>query len=449
MTHTLLWLRRDLRLHDHPILSMPAAQLLPVYILDPREFAPLPDGIAKAGPWRLRFLLQSLQDLAASLAARGSGLLFAIGEPESLLPALMQQYHLQSLWTGAEVTPEETSQQQAVAAALSPGCQLQTFWQRSLFHPDDLPGAFGQQPERLPQVFSPFRRQLEKSGARWREPLPAPAQLPPLPEALRSGISADGRLTGSDPWPGFAELGLQAPIPDARSAVPFSGGESAGLARLQHYLWNSHGIARYKETRNGTIGPDYSSKFSLWLADGSLSARQIMAEVQRYESVYGANDSTYWLYIELLWRDYFFWLARQHGPRLFWARGLKDRPPLSQPDAALLQRWREGQTEDAFINAGMRELQATGYLSNRLRQNVASYLVHHLKQDWRAGARWFEHCLIDYDPCSNWGNWLYLAGVGTDPRTRVFNPRKQAQDYDSNGDYRSLWSASGVSTQLN
>ncbi|MBF2054798.1 MAG: DASH family cryptochrome [Candidatus Sericytochromatia bacterium] len=440
MSCHLLWLRNDLRLHDHPIFSQPAHFLLPVYILEPRDYALLPDGFSKAGPWRLQFLLQSLRDLAAQLAARGSGLLFAIGEPQSLLPALMQQYQLQTLWTGAEVTPEEIAQQQAVAAALPPGCQLKTFWQRSLFHPDDLPGKMGSQPERLPQVFSPFRRQIETSGARWRAPLPVPEQLPRIPGELRiSGVEADGRLPGSDPWPELTELGLQAPIPDARSAVPFSGGENAALARLQHYLWTSHGIACYKETRNSTIGPDYSSKFSLWLANGSLSPRQIMAEVKRYEAEYGANDSTYWLYIELLWRDYFFWLARQHGPRLFWARGLKDQPPLSQPDADLLQRWRDGQTADNFINAGMRELQATGYLSNRLRQNVASYLVHHLKQDWRAGARWFEHCLIDYDPCSNWGNWLYLAGVGTDPRTRVFNPRKQAQNYDPSGDYRRLW----------
>ena len=164
-----------------------------------------------------------------------------------------------------------------------------------------------------------------------------------------------------------------------------------------------------------------------------------MAAIRAFEAERGANDGSYWLWFELLWRDHFRWMSRKHGRRLYGARGLSDRP-LPAHNARGFERWTEGRTGDALVDAGMRELSATGYLSNRLRQNVASYLVHDLGGDWRAGAAWFEAQLIDYDCCSNQGNWLYIAGRGTDPRGgRRFNTHKQAQDYDRDGAYRRLW----------
>jgi deoxyribodipyrimidine photo-lyase len=143
-----------------------------------------------------------------------------------------------------------------------------------------------------------------------------------------------------------------------------------------------------------------------------------------------------------LWRDHFRWLHLKHGRALYRASGLARTPP-DRPlrhDAAKFARWCQGRTGQPFIDAGMRELAATGYLSNRLRQNVASYLIHDLNGDWRAGAAWFEAQLLDYDVYSNQGNWLYLSGRGTDPRaSRRFNPDKQARDYDPDGAYRRLW----------
>ena len=115
-------------------------------------------------------------------------------------------------------------------------------------------------------------------------------------------------------------------------------------------------------------------------------------------------------------------------------------PPLAAPNAQGFKRWCGGQTGEPLVDAALRELAATGYLSNRLRQVAASYLVYDLNGDWRAGAAWFEHCLLDYDPCSNQGNWLYIAGRGTDPRGgRRFNPQKQTQDHDADSSYRHLW----------
>ena len=177
------------------------------------------------------------------------------------------------------------------------------------------------------------------------------------------------------------------------------------------------------------------------LAQGALSARVAFAGLRRHEAERGANESTYWLWFELLWRDYFRFLHLQHGRRLYRGRGLNERasPPAHDPDA--FERWCAGRTGHAFIDAGMRELAATGWLSNRMRQIVASYLIHDLGCDWRAGAAWFEAQLIDYDVYSNQGNWLYIAGRGTDPRGgRRFDPAKQAREHDPDGSFRKMWS---------
>ena len=249
-------------------------------------------------------------------------------------------------------------------------------------------------------------------------------------------------------WPTAMMARPETPSPaaDPRSSFPYAeaachGGERAALAHLASYC--ARGLPHsYKDTRNGLAGLDYSSKFSPWLATGALSARQAMAAIRAFEAERGANDGSYWLWFELLWRDHFRWMQCKHGRRLHGARGLSDRP-LPAHNARGFERWTEGRTGDALVDAGMRELSSTGYLSNRLRQNVASYLVHDLGGDWRAGAAWFESQLLDYDCCSNQGNWLYIAGRGTDPRGgRRFNTSKQAQDYDRDGAYRRLWSRS-------
>ena len=127
------------------------------------------------------------------------------------------------------------------------------------------------------------------------------------------------------------------------------------------------------------------------------------------------------------------------GTALFRPAGLAERPPPSRPDPERLAAWREGRTGVPLVDAAMRELAATGYMSNRARQNAASFLVKDLQQDWRAGAAWFEHHLIDYDVASNWGNWAYQAGTGTDTRERWFNVVGQACRYDPDGDYLAHW----------
>lgn len=130
--------------------------------------------------------------------------------------------------------------------------------------------------------------------------------------------------------------------------------------------------------------------------------------LQRYEAVHGANDSTYWIFFELLWREYFYWYARRYGAKLFRFSGIgeKNRSPVSMRSAL---QWKHGETPFPIVNACMRQLNQTGYMSNRGRQLVASCLVHELGLDWRYGAAYFETQLVDYDVGSNWGNWQYLA----------------------------------------
>ncbi|MGB5966952.1 MAG: FAD-binding domain-containing protein, partial [Spirulinaceae cyanobacterium] len=166
----------------------------------------------------------------------------------------------------------------------------------------------------------------------------------------------------------------------------------------------------------------------------------IYAEVKKYETQRVANDSTYWLIFELLWRDYFRFICAKHGNRIFAKSGLQGINIPWQEDWQRFNLWREGKTGFPLVDANLRELAATGFMSNRGRQNVASFLTKNLGINWQMGAEWFESLLIDYDVCSNWGNWNYIAGVGNDARGfRYFNILKQSKDYDRQGKYVKHW----------
>jgi deoxyribodipyrimidine photo-lyase len=166
------------------------------------------------------------------------------------------------------------------------------------------------------------------------------------------------------------------------------------------------------------IGEDYSTKLSPALAHGCISPRQIYHEIQRYEKERTANKSTYWVVFELIWRDYFKFFALKHGDRIFHEHGISGRGNARwRVDQELLTRWKQGRTGWPLVDANMRELAATGWMSNRGRQNVASFLALDLGLDWRLGADWFESLLSDYDPCSNWGNWYVGANKKTTGRS--------------------------------
>ena len=142
---------------------------------------------------------------------------------------------------------------------------------------------------------------------------------------------------------------------------------------------------------------------------------------------------------ELIWRDYFKYISMKHGDALFKLGGIQSRSYDWDHSQEAFKDWSRGRTSNDFINANMIELARTDWMSNRGRQNTASYWAKTLKQDWRIGAAWFEYLLLDYDVHSNWGNWMYNSGVGNDPRDRVFSPDTQASRYDPDGRFRRTW----------
>jgi len=152
------------------------------------------------------------------------------------------------------------------------------------------------------------------------------------------------------------------------------------------------------------------------------------------------NISTYWVFFELLWRDFFHFQSVKHGIKWYDYNGFQDQnEPIPKYNADRFNQWASGETSEPFVNAHMKELITTGYMSNRGRQVVASYLIHNLNQDWRRGAELFEHFLIDYDVASNYGNWMYIAGVGNSHTKRIFNVQNQAKKYDPGNEYTKKW----------
>ena len=423
----LLWFRNDLRLHDHEPLHRAleqSAEIIPVYCFDPRQFGQTSFGFPKTGSYRAQFLLESVADLRASLQAKGSDLIVRQGQPEIELPAIARELSVDAVYWHEEVTSEELAVDAALEQQLAQAkIGYEVYWGTTLYHLEDLPFEISQ----LPKGFTTFRKKVEKNSSIYPT-FATPETLPPLPEINRGDL------------PTLESLELEKKTPDPRGVLPFKGGETEGLKRLNHYFWEADKLRVYKQTRNGMLGPDYSSKFSPWLALGCLSPRRIYEEVGAYETKRVRNDSTYWLIFELLWRDFFRFICAKHGDTVFYPSGLRGLRVAWKQDRPRFEQWTRGETGYPLVDANMRELAATGFMSNRGRQNVASFLTKNLGIDWRMGAEWFESLLIDYDVCSNWGNWNYTAGVGNDSRGfRYFNIPKQSRDYDPDGAYVKHW----------
>jgi deoxyribodipyrimidine photo-lyase len=225
----------------------------------------------------------------------------------------------------------------------------------------------------------------------------------------------------------------------SRTAFPFLGGEEQAQARVRDYFWTTKKLQYYKRTRNGLLGVDYSAKLSPWLANGSISARTIFWEVKQFEKEIQQNQDTYWLIFELIWRDFFKYVSLKHGNSIFKLGGILNKEYNWERSKEKLNRWIKGETPEPFVNANMKELALTGWMSNRGRQNVASFWAKEWQQDWRYGAAYFENLLLDYDVHSNWCNWMYNSGVGNDPRDRTFNIGRQADMYDAQGKFQRLW----------
>ncbi|MBK8546595.1 MAG: DASH family cryptochrome [Saprospiraceae bacterium] len=424
----IVWFRNDLRIHDNEALTEAInkkVQIIPVYVFDERIFKGKTSyGFDKIQSFRTQFIIESVEDLRKNLRIRGADLLVRMGKPEEIIFELAKTLKTQWVYCNRERTYEEVMVQDKLEHKLwTIGQEIRYTRGKMLYYTSDLPFPITQTPE----SFTAFKKEVEKIIP-VRKPVPVPETVPYM-EMVDPGIIPD-----------LDYFGKKNIVKNHIENNNFCGGESAGLAQLNYYLNEKQLVKNYFETRNDLFGWEFSSKLSPWLAAGCLSPKKVFEELKKFEINNGENKSTYWLYFELLWRDFFRLMGKKHGNNIFKSGGIKNRKPspFHKPENGL--DWVHANTGEEIIDACILQLKETGYSSNRARQLMASYLVNDLKGDWRMGAEFFESYLIDYDPCSNYGNWNYLAGIGNDSREeRCFNPKIQAQKYDPDGKFVSYW----------
>lgn len=423
--NAVVWLVRDTcRLVDNPALVAAVARakhmqalVIPLVCLEPRRWADQQYGLPRIGSHWSRFRADALGELKEALEAVGSTLWIAADEPDRAMEIVSQTVRVQAVFTD---TPLATEERLENAKLESEGYALEIFETNDLYRAAQLPFEL----DDLPKSFTQFRKSVE------RPPLLQPP--PPVPQPTVPPLFEQPWALPSE-WLELVEAGRL----DAKSAM--GGGRRCVLAQWQAYC-EAKALSHYKVTRNAFEGVHQSSRLSAGLAHGCISAREIWYDTLRYEQQHGANESTYWLRFEILWREYFRWYSRASDWTLFRRSGPADREVSGDQHATRFRAWREGQTGCDIVDAAMRELLQTGWMSNRARQLVASHCIYESGLDWRLGAAWFEAQLIDHDVASNWGNWAYIAGVGADPRGgRVFNLDQQASRYDPEGVYRNRW----------
>ncbi|MDM7860865.1 DASH family cryptochrome [Alteromonas sp. ASW11-36] len=421
----LMIFRNDLRLNDSPTLSMLAQlcdELLCIRIISDSEQEANAFNLVSLGAHRYRFLLECLADLNTHLHEYEQSLVVLQGDPYTVIADLINKGHFSHVGMASDCGVYERE----LSVFVNKCCKQNhaRFIDDSaecLYQQSDLPFSL----ENMPDVFSPFRRKVEKYTEP-RKPIKIPNELPKqaaIPGELIP-INVERALTSTTP----------------NKVAQFIGGEKIAWQQVTYYFDKTHYIQRYKDTRNGLDGWDFSSKLSAWLAHGCISAASVADALANYEAREHQNESTYWLFFELLWRDFFHWQMYKQQHLMFVFSGIQNNFPNTLHDRETFEKWCAGETGYDIVDACMRQLNATGFMSNRGRQLVASCFVHELGQDWRYGAAYFEQQLIDYDVASNWGNWQYLAGVGSDPRGhRQFNLHKQTQMYDPQHHFINHW----------
>jgi len=411
------WFRQDLRLHDQPALGWlqkRCDEWLPVFVIDPRL---LPDE-ASSEP-RVRFLIASLDALARDLERRGVPLQVLRGKPEVVLRDLLRRTgarHLSFECSHGALATRRDARVRRMAEAL--GVEVAGFEAHTVFAPREITTGAG----RTHQVFTPFR------NAWWRAYRDAPRGAARAPR-LRPAI------------PGFAGERFAPAVPDTRSSMPElpAAGEHAARRRLARFLESR--VRDYAEARDWPA-VDGTSRLSPYLRLGVLSVRtcfdQALAHADR--EPHARAGVAKWL-DELVWREFYAALRAEH-PEIGRANLRSEFDALAwNEDPKGFAAWQAGRTGFPIVDAGMRQLAATGWMHNRVRMIVASFLTKDLLIDWRLGEAHSRSCLVDYDPASNAGGWQWAASTGTDaqPWFRIFNPWSQGERWDPTGAYIRRW----------
>jgi deoxyribodipyrimidine photo-lyase len=403
----LLWLRRDLRLRDHPALRAALTEtdrVIPVFCFDEA----LLRGRHASGP-RTQFLLECLADLDRSLRQRGSSLVVRHGTPERELPALARELDAGSVHFSADVGPFARQREARVSEALA-GDGIDARPHPGLFVVDR-PASISTAAGRPYTVFTPFYRRW--LGERRRVVLAAPRSLP----AIGRGVDA-GRL------PSLAELGLASELTE-----PMVGGERAGRAAMSGFL--SGAIGGYDEGRE-SVGRPGVSRLSPYLHFGCISPRELERRLPP-----GAGADAFRR--QLGWRDFYAHVLWHFPGNTRSEHQARYRATIRWSHARRrFDAWCEGRTGFPLVDAGMRQLRREGWMHNRARLVVGSFLTKDLGIDWRWGERWFMRLLLDGDEASNNGNWQWIASVGVDPQPafrRIYNPARQQARFDPDGGY--------------
>lgn len=419
------WFRGDLRLADNPALTaaLEAGPAILVYILDD---GPERRPLGAASRW---WLAQSLRALSQEIARRGGALHLLKGDPAALIPALVSAGGIGTVTWNRRYEAESIALDTALKAELTAaGCTVKTGNTALLNEPWQVKSKIGEPMK----VFTPYWRAARARGEP-DAPLPAPARLanPPLPPDLRRQALA------------LEELALEPTKPDWAGGLreEWTPGEQGAKSRLTDFLDGP--LDGYGEGRNR---PDSvtTSRLSPHLRFGEIGPRQIWHATQAARDSgaisAGASDAEKFL-SEIGWREFSYHLlyynpelARQNYNRRFDAFPWQSDPPA-------LTAWQRGRTGYPIVDAGMRELWATGWMHNRVRMIVASFLIKHLLIDWREGERWFWDTLVDADPANNAASWQWVAGSGADasPYYRIFNPVTQGRKFDPQGGYVRRW----------
>jgi deoxyribodipyrimidine photo-lyase len=389
---------RDLRVHDQPALAAAArgTEVVPLFVLDEAL-------LCERAPNRLAFLLDSLRDLQASLRSRGADLVLRRGDPVAEAMRVAAETGADALFVSRDASPYAQRRQ----ARLSRECARE----RIAFVEEEAVTAISA--DALARADRDHYRRFTPYWRRWSAVGPAASCDVPERLALPPSVHR-GRL------PELADL------TSLRPGRPFAaGGEQEGRRRLDD--WLSLGLSKYDEARDA-IAEDGTSRLSAYLHFGCISPRDVLARAR-------ASGAAAEAFVrQLCWRDFYLQLLAANPQTV--VEDLYTRENEWNDDEQAFERWRSGLTGIPIVDAAMRQLHQEGWMHNRLRLIVASFLTKTLGQDWRRGARVFSDLLVDADVANNIGNWQWVAGTGVDTRpNRVFNPIRQAKRLDPAGTF--------------
>lgn len=424
MTPSLVWFRQDLRLEDNPAMAAAMARggaVVPIYILDDAAEGNWPMGAASR--W---WLHRALLGLDGRLRERGSHLVLARGNAADVLQGLVKTTGAGAVFWNRRYEPAAIARDSAIKSALmASGIEAKSFCAALLFEPHSIRNKQG----RPFQVFTPF----------WKHCLTLPVAAPVQ--------STSSQLTSPDKWPRSEELGDLGLLPripwDGGIAAMWKPGEAGAAAQLKQFVtgaMNGYAETRNYPSRSGT------SQLSPWLHFGEIGPRQIWAAVAAAGGNSGVippgNGARVFL-SEIGWREFAHHLLFHfpHTPERPLREDFERFPWAEDPEGKKLRAWQRGRTGYPIVDAGMRQLWHTGWMHNRVRMVVASFLVKHLRLNWTHGAAWFWDTLVDADLASNTLGWQWTAGCGADaaPYFRVFAPVLQGQRFDADGHYVRRW----------